>query len=114
MATTMMVMPCWKMPTSAVKTLLKAGDEVPVKRQLALLVPGASREVARGEHGEDSTATAIPTLPMLDVRRSWSSQGRPPRCRAARSRPPGSWAAGVYSCKFPNRKFIFVKNKNKK
>ena len=36
----------------------------------------------------------------------------PPRCRAARSRPPGSWAAGVYSCKFPNRKYIFVKNEN--
>ena len=38
----------------------------------------------------------------------------PPRCRAARSRPPGSGAAGVYSCKFPNRKYIFVKNENKK
>src|SRR6185369_13776202 len=38
----------------------------------------------------------------------------PPGCRAARSRPPGSWAAGVYSCKFPNRKYIFVKNENKK
>ena len=38
----------------------------------------------------------------------------PHRCRAARSRPPGSGAAGVYSYKFPNRKYIFVKNKNKK
>ena len=28
--------------------------------------------------------------------------------------PPGSGAAGVYSCKFPNRKYIFVKNENKK
>ena len=33
---------------------------------------------------------------------------RTPRCRAA----GGSGAAGVYSCKFPNRKYIFVKNKN--
>ena len=38
----------------------------------------------------------------------------PPRCRAARSRPPDSGAAGVYSCKFQNRKYIFVKNENKK
>ena len=34
----------------------------------------------------------------------------PPRCRAAGSRP----AAGVYSCKFRNRKYIFFKNENKK
>jgi len=71
--------------------------------------------------------------------------GRPPRCRAtgppgvlaqifretfaekplplgsgaARCRPPGSGAAGVYSCKFRKQKYIFVKNeiekyKNKK
>ena len=40
--------------------------------------------------------------------------GRSPRSRAARSRPPGSGAAVVYSCKFPNRKYIFVKNENKK
>ena len=39
---------------------------------------------------------------------------RPPRCRAARSRPPSSGAAGVYSCKFRKRKYIFVKNENKK
>jgi len=32
-----------------------------------------------------------------------------PGCRAARSRPPGSRAAEVYFCKFPNRKYIFVK-----
>ena len=38
----------------------------------------------------------------------------PPGCRAARFRPPGSGAAGVYFCKFPNRKYIFVKNENKK
>ena len=36
----------------------------------------------------------------------------PPGCRAARSRPPGSGAAGVYFCKFPNRKYIFIKNRN--
>ena len=68
-------------------------------------------------------------------------KGRPPRCRAAweagrpaagrpvpkdpsaicfrlffagQPLPPGSRAAGVYLCKFPNRKYIFVKNKNKK
>jgi len=29
-------------------------------------------------------------------------------------RPPGSGAAEVYSCKFPNRKYIFIKNENKK
>ena len=64
--------------------------------------------------------------------------GRPPGCRAAGSqgpvrnffssffadkplppgsrtvRPPVSGAAGVYFCKFPNRKYIFVKNGNKK
>jgi len=28
--------------------------------------------------------------------------------------PPGSGAAGVYSCKFPNQKYIFEKNENKK
>ena len=39
---------------------------------------------------------------------------RPPRCRAARSRPPSSGAAGVYSCKFRKQKYIFVKNENKK
>ena len=55
-------------------------------------------------------------------------QGRPPRCRAAAPRdlcaiffanffsqkplPPGSRAAEVYSCKFPNQKYIFIKNKN--
>ena len=38
----------------------------------------------------------------------------PPGCRAARSRPPRCRAAGVYFCKFPNQKCIFVKNKNKK
>ena len=37
----------------------------------------------------------------------------PPGCRAARSRSPGSGAAGVYFCKFPNQKYIFVKNGNK-
>ena len=56
-------------------------------------------------------------------------RGRPPRCRATgprdlsaifflffafKSLPPGSEAAGVYFCKFPNRKYIFVKNENKK
>ena len=56
--------------------------------------------------------------------------GRPSSCRAAGSQgpvcnlfssffsgkplPPGSGAAGVYFCKFPNRKYIFVKNENKK
>ena len=44
----------------------------------------------------------------------FSKMPLPPRCRAARSRPPSSEAAGVYSCKFPNRKYIFVKNENKK
>ena len=44
----------------------------------------------------------------------FSKMPLPPRCRAARSRPPGSGAAGVYSCKFPNQKYIFVKNRNKK
>ena len=33
---------------------------------------------------------------------------------AARCRPPGSGAAGVYFCKFPNQKYIFVKKGNKK
>ena len=33
---------------------------------------------------------------------------------AVRFRPPGSGAAGVYSCKFRTRKYIFVKNENKK
>ena len=44
----------------------------------------------------------------------FSEMPLPPRCRAAWSRPPASGAAGVYSCKFPNRKYIFVKNRNKK
>ena len=38
----------------------------------------------------------------------------PPGSRAARSRPPGSGAGGVYFCKFPYQKYIFVKNGNKK
>ena len=36
----------------------------------------------------------------------------PPRSGAARSRPSGSGAAGVYFCKLRKRKYIFVKNKN--
>ena len=44
----------------------------------------------------------------------FSDKPPPPGSRAARSRPPGSGAAGVYFCKFPNRKYIFVKNRNKK
>ena len=56
--------------------------------------------------------------------------GRPPRCRATaprdlcvnsfvkvfaqKSLPPRSGAAGVFSCKFRKRKYIFVKNENKK
>ena len=42
----------------------------------------------------------------------FSEMPLPPRCRAARTWLPGSGAAGVYFCKFPNRKYIFVKNKN--
>ena len=38
----------------------------------------------------------------------------PPRSGATRSRLPGSGAVGVYSYKFRKRKYIFVKNKNKK
>ena len=38
----------------------------------------------------------------------------PPRSGATRSRPPGSGAGGVYFCKFRKRKYIFVKNENKK
>ena len=38
----------------------------------------------------------------------------PPRSGATRSRPPGSRAVGVFFCKFRKRKYIFVKNKNKK
>ena len=57
-------------------------------------------------------------------------KSRPPSCRATgpqgpvcnffssffagKPLPPGSGAAGVYLCKFPNRKYIFVKNRNKK
>ena len=37
----------------------------------------------------------------------------PPCCRAARSRPSGSGAAGIYLCKFKNQKYIFVKTKIK-
>jgi len=56
--------------------------------------------------------------------------GRPPRYRATDPRdlsaifvvfffadkllPPGCRAAGIYCCKFPNRKYIFVKKENKK
>jgi len=38
----------------------------------------------------------------------------PPRSGVTRSRSSGSGAAGVYSCKFRKRKYIFVKNENKK
>ena len=38
----------------------------------------------------------------------------PPGSGATGCRPPGSGAAGVYSCKFGLRKYIFVKNENKK
>ena len=46
-------------------------------------------------------------------------EDRSPDSGAARWRPPGSRAAGVYSCKFRKQKYIFVKNeiekyKNKK
>ena len=37
-----------------------------------------------------------------------------PGSGATRCRPPNSWAAGVYSCKFRKRKYIFVKNENEK
>ena len=41
--------------------------------------------------------------------------GRPGPDRPAAERPgPGRPAAGVYLCNFPNRKYIFVKNRNKK
>jgi len=38
------------------------GDVLPVERRLALLVPGAAREVARGEHGEDEHRDGDPDL----------------------------------------------------
>ena len=43
----------------------------------------------------------------------FAEKSLPPRSGATRSRPPGSGAAMVYSCKFWKRKYIFVKNKNK-
>ena len=41
-------------------------------------------------------------------------QSLPARSGATRSRPPGSGAAGVYFYKFRTRKYIFIKNENKK
>ena len=52
---------------------------------------------------------------FLQISPCHPAAGRPgPGSRAARSRPPGSGAAGVYFCKFPNQKYIFIKNGNKK
>nr|ACR34701.1 unknown [Zea mays] len=77
MATTMMVMACWKMPTSAVKTVLKetwclSNVGLPCS---SLVLPVKWRAVSTAK---TRTATAIPTLPMLEVRasrRSWSGVG---------------------------------------
>ena len=44
--------------------------------------------------------------------KNFAQKPLPPRSGATRSRPPGSRAAGVYSCKFGKRKYIFVKNEN--
>ena len=44
-------------------------------------------------------------------RKSFSQKPLPPRSGATRSQPPGSGAAGVYSCKFRKRKYIFVKKR---
>ncbi|XP_020406637.1 uncharacterized protein [Zea mays] len=77
MATTMMVMAYWKMPTSAVKTMLKetwclSNVGLPCS---SLVLPVKWRAVSTAK---TRTATAIPTLPMLEVRasrRSWSGVG---------------------------------------
>ena len=51
-------------------------------------------------------ATGPRDLRAIIFAKFFAQKPLPPRCRAARSRPPGNWAAGVYSCKFVNRKYL--------
>ena len=74
--------------------------------------PPGSR-AARGGRPPGSRATGPRDLSTIIFHFFFAEKPLPPGCRAARSRPPGSWAAGVYFCKFPYRKYIFIKNKNK-
>ena len=73
--------------------------------------PAAGRPVGAGRPvtGRPAPGTCLQFFHLF-----FTDKPLPPGCRAARSRPPGSGAAGVYFCKFPNRKYIFVKNGNKK
>jgi len=69
-------------------------------------------------------AVSVPNAKLPQSRSGRPAAGRPaPRdlrvnifakIFAQKSLPPGSRAAGVYSCKFRKRKYIFVKNENKK
>ena len=48
---------------------------------------------------------------VMQMRGGGTSQ---PLYKGGRAGRPAAGRPGVYSCKFPNRKYIFVKNENKK
>ena len=71
----------------------------------------------RAAWGAGRPAVGRPVLQRLfckNFREIFTEKPMPPRSGATRSGPPGCGAAGVYSCKFRKRKYIFVKNENKK
>ena len=99
------------------------------------------QKVTKITHMWNSFAKRAKLQKLRPVAPQPGGQGRPPRCRAVwgagrpaagrpvprdlraifsakifaqKPRPPRCRAAGVYSCKFPNWKYIFVKNENKK
>ena len=76
-------------------------------------VGGPAAPRAAWEAGRPAAGRSVPkNLSAIFFPLFFAGKPLPPRSRAARYRPPGSVATGVYSYKFPNRKYIFVKNEN--
>ena len=84
-------------------TLLAGGQDPPPHCRAAWGTgrPAAGRPVLQGPRRKFSA-------------KLFTEKPLPPGSGAARCWPPGSGAAGIYSCKFRKRKYIFVKNENKK
>ena len=76
--------------------------------------PAARLPGGQGCRPPGSRATDPRDLSVIIFCVFFAEKPLPPGSRAARSRPPGSWAVGVCLCKFSYRKYIFVKNENKK
>ena len=94
---------CWFISWLLLLGVLVAQDHADSCETAALMEgagrPAAGRPVLQG-----------PRRNFLSI--FFADKSLPPGYRAARSRPPGSGTAGVYSCKFRTRKYIFVKNEN--